>query len=167
MNSCPLTSGEWSAVVEQADTNSRNVLWGSKRRARQMRESDQTYGSVRIPHLLLPTQTVRANPRLASSVVHLRACQGARRQSRICANLSSVALCLRGESSTGLVNSRMQLGHGMLGTSERLKEFCAWFILTSQNFVHSVKNSSILSTGNSEEPYFTALENIRASLNIA
>ena len=59
---------------------------------------NQAGGSMRIPLLFLPLHTVRADLRLAIRAVESRANQRAYRQSRICANLFSVAQCLRGES---------------------------------------------------------------------
>ena len=79
--------------------------------------------------LFLPLQSVRANLRLAIPAVSPAANRSVYRQSRICADLSSVclvvasearrreSLCLRGESSSGADNYRMQMGYGMAKTS--------------------------------------------------
>ena len=65
---------------------------------------------------LLPLQTVRANLRLAIPTVCFRANRNAYRQSRICADLSSVAQCLCGEIPCDSDDSRMQDGNGMSKT---------------------------------------------------
>ena len=70
--------------------------------------------------LLLPLQSVRANLRLAIPAVSPAANRSVYRQSRIRADLSSESLCLRGESSSGVDNYRMQMGFALRAKSDTL-----------------------------------------------